>query len=338
MTLPVSIAIDAMGGDHGPRVTVPAAFNCLSTHSELTLIFIGDPVAIEAALPANACDFKTRYQIVNSPSVVEMDEAPSSALRKKKDSSMAVALTLVKEGQASACVSAGNTGALMALGRFLLGTPERIDRPAFITEVPTLSGHCHVLDLGANLDCTPKQLRQFALMGSIVSQAVDGCDKPRVALLNVGHEAMKGNEQVRETAELLSAQSELNYIGFVEGSDIFSDRADVIVCDGFVGNVALKTSEGLASMIGVLLKQALQQNFFTRCIGLLARPTFKKLGEQINPANLNGASLLGLKGIVIKSHGNADERSFAQAVKRAVREIETNVPQLISESLLKQQF
>jgi len=336
LTLPVSIAVDAMGGDYGPRVTVPAAFNCLPTHSELRLIFIGDQVAIQAALPANACDYQTRYQIVHSPSVVAMDEAPSSALRNKKDSSMAVALTLVKEGKASACVSAGNTGALMALGRFLLGTPEGINRPAFITEVPTLNGHCHVLDLGANLDCTPQQLQQFAVMGSIVSRAVDGCAKPRVALLNVGHEAMKGNEQVRETAGLLSAESELNYIGFVEGGDIFFDRADVIVCDGFVGNVALKTSEGLASMAGELLKQALQQNLFTRFIGLLARPTFKKLSEQISPANRNGASLLGLKGIVIKSHGNADERSFAQALTRAVREIETNVPQLINDSLVKQ--
>ncbi len=335
MSLSVSIAVDAMGGDYGPRVTVPAAFKCLPNHSELRLIFIGDQVAINAALPANACDFQSRFEIVHSRSVVAMDEPPASALRNKQDSSMAVALTWVKEGKASACVSAGNTGALMALGRFLLGTPEGIDRPAFISEVPTLNGHCHVLDLGANLDCTPKQLQQFAIMGSIVSQAVDDCEKPRVGLLNVGHEATKGNEQVRETAELLKDRSGLNYIGFVEGNDIFSGRAEVIVCDGFVGNVALKTSEGLASMIGELLKQALGQNLFTRFIGLLARPTFKKLAEQINPANRNGASLLGLKGIVIKSHGNADERSFAQAVKRAVREIETNVPQLISDSLVK---
>lgn len=338
MSLPVSIAVDAMGGDHGPRVTVPAVFSCLLAHPELKIIFIGDQVVIKAALPANACDYQSRYQIVHCPSVVAMDEAPSSALRNKKDSSMAVALTLVKEGQASACISAGNTGALMALGRFLLGTPEGIDRPAFITEVPTLKGHCHVLDLGANLDCTPQQLYEFALMGSIVCQAVDGCEKPRVALLNVGHEATKGNEQVRQAAELLSGHSELNYIGFVEGNDIFSDQADVIVCDGFVGNVALKASEGLARMIGELLKQALQQNIFTRFIGLLACPMFKKLAEQINPVNRNGASLLGLNGIVIKSHGNADERGFAQAIKRAVREIETNVPKLIHDSVRKQQL
>lgn len=336
MTLPVSIAVDAMGGDYGPRVTVPAAFECLINHSELRLILVGDQVAINAALPASARELNTRYSVVHSPSVVAMDEAPSSALRNKQDSSMAKALTLVKEGQASACVSAGNTGALMALGRFLLGTPEGIGRPAFISEVPTLSGHCHVLDLGANLDCTPQQLQQFAIMGSIVSQAVDGCEKPRVALLNVGHEATKGNEQVRETAELLNGLEKLNYIGFVEGSDIFSGRAEVIVCDGFVGNVALKTSEGLANMIGNLLKQALGQNLFTRVLGLLARPTFKKLAEQINPANRNGASLLGLEGIVIKSHGNADQRGFAQAMRRAVREIESNVPELINCSLLKE--
>ncbi|MEH6359061.1 MAG: phosphate acyltransferase PlsX, partial [Pseudomonadales bacterium] len=281
MALSVSIAVDAMGGDYGPRVTVPAAFKCLSLHPELALIFTGNKDAIKAALPAVASNLQSRYEILATDSVVTMDEPPVSALRNKKDSSMAVALRLVKEGRASACISAGNTGALMVLGRSVLGTHEGIDRPAFITEVPTLNGHCHVLDLGANLDCTPKQLYQFAQMGSIVSQAVDGCDKPRIGLLNVGHEATKGNEQVRETAELLSGQDELNYIGFVEGNDIFSDRADVIVCDGFVGNVALKTSEGLASMAGELLKQALQQNVFTRFVGFLVRPTLKKLSEQI---------------------------------------------------------
>jgi phosphate acyltransferase len=338
LTLPVSIAVDAMGGDYGPRVTVPAAFKCLSLHPELALIFTGNQDAIKAALPAFASDLQSRYEILATESVVAMDEPPVSALRNKKDSSMAVALRLVKEGRASACVSAGNTGALMALGRSVLGTHEGIDRPAFITEVPTLTGHCHVLDLGANLDCTPKQLHQFALMGTIVSRAVDDCAQPRVALLNVGSESNKGNELVRETAALLSAQSLLNYIGFVEGDDIFSGQADVIVCDGFVGNVALKTSEGLVGMIGELLKQALQKNLFTRVVGLLLKPTFKKLSEQINPNNRNGASLLGLEGIVVKSHGNADENSFFQAMKRAVREVETNVPQLISESLLKRHF
>lgn len=338
MTLPVSIAVDAMGGDYGPRVTVPAAFKCLSLHPELTLIFTGNQDAIKAALPAAASDLQSRYEILATDSVVAMDEPPVSALRNKKDSSMAVALSLVKEGRASACVSAGNTGALMALGRSVLGTHKGIDRPAFITEVPTLNGHCHVLDLGANLDCTPKQLYQFAQMGSIVSRAVDKCAQPRVALLNVGSESNKGNELVRETAALLSAQSLLNYIGFVEGDGIFSGQADVIVCDGFVGNVALKTSEGLARMIGELLKQALHKNLFTRAVGSLLKPTFRKLSEQINPKNRNGASLLGLEGIVIKSHGNADVSSFGQAMRRAVREVETNVPQLISESLLKQHF
>jgi len=327
-----------MGGDYGPRVTVPAAFKCLSLHPELALIFTGNQEAIKAALPANASNLQSRYEIVATDSVVTMDEPPASALRNKKDSSMAVALGLVKAGRVSACVSAGNTGALMALGRSLLGTHEGIDRPAFISEVPTLSGHCHVLDLGANLDCTSKQLYQFALMGSIVSRAVDDCAQPRVGLLNVGRESNKGNELVRETAELLSAQSLLNYIGFVEGDDIFSGHADVIVCDGFVGNIALKTSEGLAKMIGELLKQALQKNLFTRVVGALLSPTFKKLSAQINPHNRNGASLLGLEGIVIKSHGNADASSFCQAIKRAVREVETNVPQLISESVLKHHF
>lgn len=338
MTAQVSIAVDAMGGDFGPRITVPAAFSCLPSNPGLTLTFTGDQAAINAALPANASDFQNRYQIVHTASVVEMDEQPASALRSKKDSSMALAIKLVKAGQVKACVSAGNTGALMALGRALLGTHEGIDRPAFISEIPTLHGHCHVLDLGANLDCTPRQLYQFALMGSIVSQAVDNCARPRVGLLNVGHEAMKGNELVRETAELLGNQDHLNYIGFVEGSDIFSNQADVIVCDGFVGNVALKTSEGLAKMIRQMLIKAMKQNLWTRLVGLMIRPTFKKLSKQIDPKNRNGASLLGLEGIVIKSHGNADQSSFCQAIIRAIREVETDVPQLIRDSVLKHHF
>lgn len=338
MTLPVSIAVDAMGGDFGPRVTVPAAISCLSTNPDLTLVFTGDEAAISAALPKNAPAYQSRFNIVHTVSVVEMDEQPSSALRNKKDSSMAVALKLVKSGQVKACVSAGNTGALMALGRSILGTHEGIDRPAFISEIPTLNGHCHVLDLGANLDCTPKQLYQFALMGSIVSRVVDDCSNPRVGLLNVGHESMKGNELVRETAALLSQQSHLNYIGFVEGDAIFSNRADVIVCDGFVGNVALKTSEGLAKMIRQLLMKTMKQNLWTRFVGLMISPTLKRLSQQIDPKNRNGASLLGLEGIVIKSHGNANPRSYCQAIKRAIREVETNVPQLISESVLKHHF
>lgn len=338
MTPQVSIAVDAMGGDFGPRVTVPAAFTCLLSNSELRLTFTGDQAAINAALPANASDFENRYQIVHTTSVVEMDEQPSSALRNKKDSSMAEALKLVKSGQASACVSAGNTGALMALGRSLLGTHEGIDRPAFISEIPTLNDHCHVLDLGANLDCTPRQLYQFALMGSIVSRAVDDCEHPRVGLLNVGHEAVKGNELVRETAELLASQDHLNYIGFVEGDAIFSNQADVVVCDGFVGNVALKTSEGLAKMIRQLLIKTMKQNLWTRLVGLMISPTFKKLSKQIDPKNRNGASLLGLEGIVIKSHGNADQQSYCQAIKRAIREVETDVPQLVRDSVLKHHF
>lgn len=338
MTPQVSIAVDAMGGDFGPRVTVPAAFSCLSSNPGLTLTFTGDQAAINAALPANAHDFQDRYQVVHTTSVVEMDEQPSSALRNKKDSSMGEAIKLVKAGQVKACVSAGNTGALMALGRSLLGTHEGIDRPAFISEIPTQEGHCHVLDLGANLDCTPRQLYQFALMGSIVSRAVDDCARPRVGLLNVGHEAVKGNELVRETAELLSQQDYLNYIGFVEGDAIFFNQADVIVCDGFVGNVALKTSEGLAKMIRQLLLKTMKQNLWTRLVGLMIRPTFKKLSKQIDPKNRNGASLLGLEGIVIKSHGNADKQSFCQAIKRAIREVETDVPQLIHDSVLKHHF
>jgi glycerol-3-phosphate acyltransferase PlsX len=321
-----------MGGDFGPRVTVPASFEYLSENPRISFTLIGDQAEISSFLPPSSADLADRFSIVHTSDYIAMNEKPSKALRSKQ-SSMALALQAVKADQADACVSAGNTGALMVLARASLGMHEGIDRPAFITEIPTEKGGCHVLDLGANVNCEAKHLLQFAIMGSIISQVVDGKDNPRVGLLNVGQEDMKGNNLVKEAAALLCERTSLNYIGFVEGDHIFSDEADVIVCDGFVGNVALKTSEGLAKMINNLLRQTFQQNPYTKLLGLLMKPFLKKMINQIDPKTHNGASLLGLKGIVIKSHGNADAQSFKQAINRAVREVEQHVPGLIQKRI-----
>jgi glycerol-3-phosphate acyltransferase PlsX len=261
-----------------------------------------------------------------------MDELPSQALRTKKDSSMRVALNLVKEGVADACVSAGNTGALMATARFVLRTLPGIDRPAIVSSLPTMRGHTHLLDLGANVDSTPGQLFQFAVMGSVLTNAVDNVSHPRVGLLNIGEEEMKGNQRVRETARLL-ARSELNYVGFVEGDDIFRGTADVIVCDGFVGNVALKSSEGVAHMISHYLKQEFTRSIYARIAALVARPVLYKLRHKIDPRRYNGASLVGLRGIVVKSHGGADVFAFTNAIREAITEVEKNVPARISKLL-----
>ncbi len=251
---------------------------------------------------------------------------------------MALAIEAVKAGQAQACLSAGNSGALMLLGRALLGMQEGVNRPAFMAEIPTISGHCHVLDLGANVNCDAEDLYQFAVMGALVAQAVDSNPRPRVGLLNVGQEEVKGNEEVKLAAHLLAGQDAVNYIGFVEGDHIFSDEADVIVCDGFVGNVALKTSEGLARMINRLLRQVFTQGILSRMVGVLAAPILAKVVTQLDPKRHNGASVLGLKGIVVKSHGNADQASFKQAIKRAVLETEKNVPALIGNNIGKLQI
>jgi glycerol-3-phosphate acyltransferase PlsX len=267
-----------------------------------------------------------------------MDDLPSQALRTKKDSSMRVSLELVKEGSAHACVSAGNTGALMATARFVLRTLSGIDRPAIISALPTVSGHTHLLDLGANVDSSAGQLFQFAVMGSVLTSAVDSIARPRVGLLNIGEEAIKGNEPVKEAARLLSA-SDINYIGFVEGDDIYLGKADVIVCDGFVGNVALKSSEGVAQMIGHYVKQEFNRNLITRLVGIIALPVLRSLRGKFDPRQYNGASLVGLRGIVIKSHGGADVLAFYHAIREAIAECDKNVPARISqrlESLLKQ--
>ncbi len=332
MDSPTTIALDAMGGDHGPGVTIPAALQALKSHSELHLILVGDREVLARGLQEHKAGAHPRLAIEHASQVVDMDELPSSALRSKKDSSMRVAINLVKEGRAQACVSAGNTGALMATARFVLKTQPGVDRPAICTALPTITGHTHVLDLGANVDSTAAHLFEFAVMGSVLTNAVDNIASPSVGLLNIGAEEIKGNEKVKEAARLL-AESDLNYIGFVEGDGIFQGAADVIVCDGFVGNVMLKTSEGVAKMIAHYMKREFKRTPLNAAAGLIALPVLKAFRRRIDPRAYNGASLLGLQGIVVKSHGSADVFSFGQAIREAMLEVRKNVHERIAKQL-----
>jgi glycerol-3-phosphate acyltransferase PlsX len=332
MTRPLTIALDGMGGDIGPDVVVPAALRVLKTASDaIRLILVGQ----EDILLARLAQFKAKGHpgllIRHASQLVNMDESPAQALRVKKDSSMRVAINLVKQGEANACVSAGNTGALMATSRFVLKTLPGIDRPAICTTLPTIRGHTRVLDLGANVDSKAEHLLQFAVMGSVLAE-VNGIRRPRVGLLNIGEEDIKGNEQVKDAAQLLAA-SDLNYIGFVEGDGIYLDEVDVVVCDGFVGNVALKSSEGVAKLIRHFMTQEFKRNPLTRLAGLLALPVLRAFGRRIDPRRYNGASLLGLQGIVIKSHGSADALAFANAIQVALVEAQQAVPQRIDAHL-----
>ena len=329
MTRAYTVAVDAMGGDHGPSVTVPAALLALTRFPRLELVLVGDEPALQSALARAGAAAHPRLRLQHATQVVAMDDPVAVALRNKRDSSMRVAINLVHEGKADACISAGNTGALMAISRFVLKTLPGIERPAICTALPTLTGHCHVLDLGANVDSTTEHLQQFALMGSILAAAVDGIARPRVALLNIGQEDIKGNEQIKAAAQLLAADASLNYTGFVEGDGIFRGEADVVVCDGFVGNVALKASEGVAKMLGEFIKRQINRNLLTKVVGALALPIWKGLRAQMDPGRYNGASLVGLNGIVVKSHGSADVNSFANALAVAVHEVDKNVPALI---------
>ena len=319
-----------MGGDHGPAVTVPAALASLAVHPELELHLVGDGAAIGSA----GGEGHDRLHIVHTTERVEMTDKPSTALRNKRSSSMRMAIDLVKEGRVSACVSAGNTGALMAIARFVLKTLPGIDRPAICATLPGMRGATHVLDLGANVDSSSEELFRFAVMGSVLASAVETKDSPAVGLLNVGEEEIKGNDRVKQTAILLE-QSGLNYRGFVEGNDIYSGEYDVIVCDGFVGNVALKASEGVARMLAHFAEQEFRRNLWTRLSAVLARPALRGLKRRADPRQYNGASLLGLRGIVIKSHGSADAVSYARAIEEAIVEVRKAVPDRIS-SLLEQ--
>lgn len=320
-----------MGGDHGIVVTLPASLAFLRRHADAHLLLVGRQAEIEAGL-AGIGELRQRIEVVHADEVVGMDDPPAQALRGKRNSSMRLAINQVKDGRADAAISAGNTGALMATARYVLKTLPGIDRPAISSAIPSIEGFTEVLDLGANVDCSAEHLFQFAVMGSVLASAVHGTDRPRVGLLNIGEEEIKGNDQVKEAARLLAGSS-LNYIGFVEGNDIFKGGVDVVVCDGFVGNVALKTSEGVAKMVSHFMREAFSRNLLTKLAGAIAMPVLKAFRSRIDPRRYNGASLLGLRGIVIKSHGGADAFAFENAINVAVLEVEKAVPDRIDHLL-----
>jgi glycerol-3-phosphate acyltransferase PlsX len=328
----ITVAIDAMGGDHGPHVTIPAALQALKRHSEINIVLVGLVEAIEMELRSHGASVGPRLRIHPASEVVAMDEQPQSALRNKKDSSMRVAINLVKSGEAHACVSAGNTGALMATARYVLKTLPGIDRPAIASTLPTLHGKTYVLDLGANVDCTAEHLLQFGIMGAMLCSCVEHKPNPTVGLLNIGSEAIKGNEVVKEAGELLRA-SHLNFYGNVEGNDIYRGTVDVVVCDGFVGNVALKASEGLAQMMRSFITQEFNRNLFTKLMGLAAMPVLNAFKRRVDHRRYNGASFLGLNGLVVKSHGSADSFAFGFAIDQAVEEASNGVLRRISEQI-----
>lgn len=328
----ITLAIDAMGGDHGPQVIIPAALLALASEPDISIILVGLTADIEAELKAQKASTGPRLRIHHASELVGMDESPQGALKNKKDSSMRVAINLVKTGVANACVSAGNTGALMATARFVLKTLPGIDRPAIAGVFPSRKGKTYILDLGANADCTAEQLLQFAVMGSMLVSCVEHKENPSVGLLNIGSEEIKGNEVVKRTGELLRA-SHLNFYGNVEGNDIFKGTTDVVVCDGFVGNIALKASEGLAQMMGRFLAEEFRRNWLTKLMAVISMPVLKAFKKRLDPRRYNGASFLGLRGIVVKSHGGADSFSFLQAIHTAVEESRSGVLRRITEQL-----
>lgn len=328
----ITVAIDVMGGDHGPHVTVPAAIRCLARNADLNVILVGPQDVVAAELKARRTQPGPRLIVRHASQVVAMDEPPAQALRGKKDSSMRVAIDLVKSGEADACVSAGNTGALMATARFVLKMLPGIDRPAIATVMPTMKGQVLMLDLGANVDCTAEHLLQFGIMGAMLVSAVDHKPGPSVGLLNIGEEDIKGNEVVKQAAELLR-NSHLNFHGNVEGDDIFKGTTDVVVCDGFVGNVTLKAAEGLAKMISTTLRAEFRRNWLTRVAGLFALPVMRAFKRRMDPRRYNGATLLGLKGVVVKSHGSADRFAFEHAIETACEEVRNNVLKRIADQI-----
>ena len=316
----VTIAVDAMGGDHGPSVTVPASLQFLEERADARVVLVGLEPALAEAVAKSRSRAKDRISVRACSEVVTMDEPPADALRKKKDSSMRVAVNLVKDGEAQACVSAGNTGALMAIARFVLKTLPGIDRPAIASQLPTRKGVTTALDLGANVNCTPQQLVQFAVMGSALATAVEGIERPTVGLLNIGEEDIKGNDVVKETSELLK-NAPINFYGNIEGDDIYRGTTDVVVCDGFVGNVALKVSEGLVVMLYDFLRTEFTANAGRKLAALAAMPALSAFKKRVDPRRYNGATLVGLKGVVVKSHGSADRIGFVHALHKAHAEV-----------------
>ena len=328
----ITVAIDCMGGDHGPHVTVPAAVKFQRRYPDAHIILVGLRELIEPELRSVHAEISPRLRIHHASEIVTMDEPPALALRGKRDSSMRVAVNLVKSGEAQACISAGNTGALMAISRFVLKTLPGIERPAIASILPTLRGRTCMLDLGANVECTSQQLLQFGIMGATLMASVEHIAKPSVGLLNIGEEDIKGSEVVKQAAELLR-NSDLNFYGNIEGDDIYKGTTDVVVCDGFAGNVALKTSEGLAQMLATFLRHEFKRNIFTSLAGLIALPVINAFKHRVDPRRYNGASLLGLRGIVVKSHGAADSIAFEFAIGRAADEVRNGVLRRISERM-----
>lgn len=321
----IKIAIDCMGGDEGLTVTVPGTVKVANRYPDTRFLLVGLVDQIEAALDKAKPNDRSQFEIVSATEVVTMDDPVEVALRRKKDSSMRVAITCVKDGRADACVSSGNTGALMALSRFVLKMLPGIDRPAIATALPNVKGGgTTVLDLGANVDCSAEHLLEFGIMGSALVQAIDHVEAPSVGILNIGQEDIKGNEQVKQAAQLLK-NSHLNFYGNVEGDDIFKGTTDVIVCDGFVGNAVLKAIEGTASMILSQIKGEFKRNLFSKLAALLSIPVFGRLRKRLDNRRYNGAALLGLRGVVFKSHGSADILAFACAVERARGAVESNL-------------
>jgi glycerol-3-phosphate acyltransferase PlsX len=329
----INIAVDVMGGDHGLSVTIPACINAIKENAFLHLFLVGNKSQVLQQLKQHRMVSHEQITVIHASEVVAMDELPSHAMRMKKDSSMRVAINLVKEGRVSACVSAGNTGALMATARFVLKMLPGIDRPAIINEMPVYHGRTKVLDLGANVDSCAEHLFQFAVMGSALIQAVDKKPSPKVGLLNIGVEEIKGNEQVKRTAHMLAESKLINYVGYVEGDQFFSGDIDLVVCDGFVGNVALKASEGLAKLMLSALKESFLRSWWGRIAGLAAKPSLSYLKSRMDPARYNGATLLGLNGIVIKSHGGANVHAFQFALAEAVLQVQSNVIQLVTDKI-----
>ncbi|NMM39560.1 phosphate acyltransferase PlsX [Pseudoalteromonas arctica] len=327
----LTIALDMMGGDYGPRSSIPAAVNAVNANANLRLILCGNEQVISKELESLDSLSHPRLIIRHCSQVVTNSCEPSSAVRSKKDSSMRVALDLVKSGEAQACVSSGNTGALLFMAHYVLKMLPGVKRPALISAVPTeRKNPVYLLDLGANVHCDAQTLYQFGIMGSVVAEQALGCDNPKVSLLNIGSEDIKGHEDIKQAAQLMQQCSYLNYTGYSEGSDIFTGKSDVIVCEGFVGNVALKTCEGIAKLIMFKLTKALRKHFFYKCLAFMLRPVIKKLYKRVNPDQYNGASLVGLRGIVVKSHGNASPKAFYAAIDEAAREVERQLPEKIA--------
>ena len=330
----LTLALDAMGGDHGPHITVPASLQALRLSSFLRIILVGNEAEITPYLSHAEHSVRSRIEILHTTEVVSMSDRPVHALRNRKQSSMRLAIELVRDGKADACLSAGNTGALMAISKVLLKTLPGIDRPALVSCLPAVNKTpVYLLDLGANVSCCSETLFQFAVMGSVLCEAVDKNPSPKVALLNVGIEEIKGNDQVQQAGQLLQQSPQLNYVGFIEGNDLFSGNVDVIVCDGFVGNITLKTSEGIARLLVHQLEKGLKQGFFVRLMAKFIAPRINSVLNQMNPDHYNGASLIGLRGIVVKSHGSADESAYLQAINLAVTEAQRRLPQMIEERL-----